>query len=740
MGDDRRAGNLQCSLSKFCHLAAMQNFPKYGRGDHANADRAGRGKCCFNTGIYVDPVMHTRLMQIAPHATLILWDCGGAGPKPEFNAARRSYPDRLVFASLSAGHWQLIPNHDLGLPPPAIKPCILTPDERQRIQDCTEEGLRPTLLSFSGAISRSKPRRALKGLHNDKDILIYRGMKQSVKEAFNNTDFGAAYHLLSKQSQFGACPLGDNLFSYRFTEQLSCGTIPVVYADDWVLPFGIELVDWQDAVVLIREKDAARSAEILRMISNETKCAMRRRGVHLFDKYLREGREVIQGMVESLELEANRKHTFTAPIEEVRRRRNNQDSCSGTTARGSSTINDKTLCWDASVQRQWLSATSKTHPPAMLLLTNYGWQNPKARVRRRYHRSVRSRELTEGVVNHPWFHPGAYAKFVNGELPVHPSLTYYIFLDFETCEEGNYPNYLQGVQANLDTYGERAISAKYTQQGVQIGSIMKELGQVFSNVTWRVVYWDCDKSLPKQQWHPNLAVLSISASNDQDSADGSQGLPFPPYRTFNLSSHQRRDIESCRENDRPLLLSFSGHLLSRPRRMLQRLHNGNDVWISHPSNTSLWRNQSDSYFELALQSSFCAIPRGGSLGSSRLVEMMSAGCIPVIFADDWILPLRLIVNWTEVAVVIPEADVLQSVGILRSISTDQRCELRKRAFRVYEEYLSGGSEIVKGVIKGFESRHTLPGASPVGYKCTLMENGASQCVKALNEVEVALLA
>jgi Exostosin family len=50
------------------------------------------------------------------------------------------------------------------------------------------------------------------------------------------------YTDLLKQSKFAAVPRGDNLYSYRFTEVLAAGAIPVLFANpDWVLPFRTEL-------------------------------------------------------------------------------------------------------------------------------------------------------------------------------------------------------------------------------------------------------------------------------------------------------------------------------------------------------------------------------------------------------------------------------------------------------------------------------------------------------------------
>jgi hypothetical protein len=55
---------------------------------------------------------------------------------------------------------------------------------------------------------------------------------------------------------------------------MTCRTIPVVYADDWIFPFDFALVDWEGAVVVIREEDAPRTPDILRAIPRNERCAM----------------------------------------------------------------------------------------------------------------------------------------------------------------------------------------------------------------------------------------------------------------------------------------------------------------------------------------------------------------------------------------------------------------------------------------------------------------------------------
>ena len=85
-------------------------------------------------------------------------------------------------------------------------------------------------------------------------------------------------------------------------------------------------------------------------------------------------------------------------------------------------LNDKSITWDPSVDRMWLdprreegrSLSLLPTPPAMILLTSYGWNQVDQTVAlSQYSRQTRERELLDGIINHPWFHPTAWDDIEN---------------------------------------------------------------------------------------------------------------------------------------------------------------------------------------------------------------------------------------------------------------------------------------------------------------------------------------
>ena len=89
-----------------------------------------------------------------------------------------------------------------------------------------------------------------------------------------------------KDSTFAGSPRGDLLFSYRFSEILSAGAIPVVYADGWLPPFNSHVIDWEKCAVFIPESDFDKTAEILRAIPEEKQCEMQKCALNAWDKFV----------------------------------------------------------------------------------------------------------------------------------------------------------------------------------------------------------------------------------------------------------------------------------------------------------------------------------------------------------------------------------------------------------------------------------------------------------------------
>ncbi|KAH6813532.1 Exostosin family protein [Perilla frutescens var. frutescens] len=82
-----------------------------------------------------------------------------------------------------------------------------------------------------------------------------------------------------------------------------------------------------------------------------------------------------------------------------------------------------------------------------------------------------------------------------------------------------------------------------------------------------------------------------------------------------------------------------------------------DISTEHPA----------TYYEDMQRAIFCLCPLGWAPWSPRLVEAVVFGCIPVIIADDIVLPFADAIPWEEIAVFVPEKHVPYLDTILTSL-------------------------------------------------------------------------
>lgn len=370
-----------------------------------------------------------------------------------------------------------------------------------------------------------------------------------------------------------------------------------------------------------------------------------------------------------------------------------------------SPLHDQTLNWSLTVERQWLG--TKKRPRAMLLLTNFGWNQPNQTAGLEIYRCLRTRYLVNGVINHPWFHPTAWEEINSGAMKLSPTVRYYVFLDRETCAERNYPYYSGGRSGNRDSMAGRAECCGFHQHFIH--EIMNST--VLSSPNAKLILFECGGHGPKphfkqdRAWYngSRLVFASLSAHDEHDRRPQDLGLPPPAQHPCVLSDQQRQDIESCTaELNRTKLLTYTGQMRTRVRQKLARLHNPDDGVLVQmkPNDTEkaqhLLRN-------LAVDSIFSATPRGDNLFSYRFTEAMSCGSIPVVHADHWVYPFSpLLLNWSSIVVILPESRASETVTFLRSISLEERCQRRRQVVEIYDRYMKTGDATIHGLIDSLE--------------------------------------
>lgn len=381
-----------------------------------------------------------------------------------------------------------------------------------------------------------------------------------------------------------------------------------------------------------------------------------------------------------------------------------------------SLINDKTLMWLPNVSRPWLDGSPQ--PPAMLLLTNYKWNHPNQTLGLDNYRGLRSRELLEGVINHPWFHPTAWEDIESGKMNISHDIRYYVFTDKETCRERNYPNYGMGDMGNRDILFGRGECCVEMQDLVLARTFRSRL-MMDQSANATNIFFECGGLGPKfwfrqarRKYKKRIVFASLSASKNQHIAGHDVGLPPGPCVRCDFDSSLHERIQSCAEEDsdrRPFLLVFRGNVArSQARRDLLTIHNGNDILVhDREIQTTALMNESNrqiAFRKMVSMSVFGAAPLGDNQFSYRFSELMSCGTIPVVYADNWVWPMEKIIHWEDVAVRIPEHLANQSESILRAIPKERRCKMRQNVIDTYNRYLKDGIGIISGIVESLEKR------------------------------------
>jgi hypothetical protein len=148
---------------------------------------------------------------------------------------------------------------DQGLPPPPGKRATLTEEHQQAISMCPDDDkTRPFFFTFVGNLNRDgKIRNPNPHFHARSDLKRFHDVNAGIlvmeARAFAATLPNVTFEDLLIMSKYSATPRGHSKFSYRFSEVMSGGSIPVILADDWLLPFRPEVADWEKCKCCVRK-------------------------------------------------------------------------------------------------------------------------------------------------------------------------------------------------------------------------------------------------------------------------------------------------------------------------------------------------------------------------------------------------------------------------------------------------------------------------------------------------------
>ncbi|XP_062073950.1 probable glycosyltransferase At3g07620 isoform X2 [Humulus lupulus] len=171
--------------------------------------------------------------------------------------------------------------------------------------------------------------------------------------------------------------------------------------------------------------------------------------------------------------------------------------------------------------------------------------------------------------------------------------------------------------------------------------------------------------------HKELSKNTIKALCNADLSEGvfvrgkDVSLPETTIRT------PRRPLRNVgggkRVSQRPILSFFAGYMHGRVRpTLLKHWHNKDeDMKIYGPLPARVSRKM--SYIQHMKSSKYCICPMGYEVNSPRIIEAIYYECVPVIIADNFVLPLSEVLDWDAFSVVVAEKDIPNLKEILLAI-------------------------------------------------------------------------
>ncbi|XP_010940042.1 probable glycosyltransferase At5g03795 [Elaeis guineensis] len=148
-----------------------------------------------------------------------------------------------------------------------------------------------------------------------------------------------------------------------------------------------------------------------------------------------------------------------------------------------------------------------------------------------------------------------------------------------------------------------------------------------------------------------------------------------------------RDVGGKPVSQRSILAFFAGQMHGRVRPILIQYWRGKDadmrIYEALPHRVA----KKMSYIQHMKTSKFCICPMGYEVNSPRIVEAIYYECVPVIIADNFVLPFDEVLDWSAFSVVVAEKDIPNLKDILLKIPLRQYITMQMNVKRLQKHFL-----------------------------------------------------
>ncbi len=242
------------------------------------------------------------------------------------------------------------------------------------------------------------------------------------------------------------------------------------------------------------------------------------------------------------------------------------------------------------------------------------------------------------------------------------------------------------------------------------------------------------------QWGPHTdatGFASIMASDIHETtyrAGFDISIPLP-------GKHHFRELQELKPlEERKYFAAFRGlrylgfdngseEAIFRSFDSFRNMHNGKDVIVATSCNhaTNNMKREKDpilgihcdeddalhanySFTDL-MNTTFGLVPAGVSPSSYRFIEVLSAGAIPVLIADNYVKPFDTLIHWHRCLIQFPTSQMHRILPVLRALTKDELVRRQRNCLRIYDGFLRDDDALLQSAIHALKARF-LGAASP----------------------------
>lgn len=98
------------------------------------------------------------------------------------------------------------------------------------------------------------------------------------------------------------------------------------------------------------------------------------------------------------------------------------------------------------------------------------------------------------------------------------------------------------------------------------------------------------------------------------------------------------------------------------------------------------------------------IPVGRQPSSSRFIDALSAGAIPVLIVDNFVKPFESLVQWSRCILQFPSTEISRVIPAIKGLSKEDVEERQRYCIFVYNEYLKDDRTLLQSVVRALKMR------------------------------------